>query len=471
MRQAYKADTLEGVIENFELSGLEADSPFYVDIDVARNGEGVASVRQRIVRELQRCSKYNQQQPDQYQYRKLLFVGHKASGKTTELHRIHKELEGQYETIFVGNIEQQQDRIAAQPDFLYFIVESLVRYCHAHENFSCATEEQVKRLQQYLQDRIFGQLSQTFENGTASQMGVELGAEADTGKVPFLSVLKLFGSLSAKETLVEEQKQILNKTIRFYINDFVEIANDLLYAMQKEARKSGRMLLLILDGLDKVREQVAEEIFLSTQSFLPKLKISMIVTFPLYLNYSPDYDRAAGPFDGRPYILSVVAVHKRDGSRDSQGIQALQDIVEKRMDVDALLEQPKDLQEAILNSGGNLRDLFTFLREAAVNADIMGREQISSVDLQVAYQQKRNTLERQLVKSYMKTLNEVYHDTEKESIIPDNQSDNTLLLMFNAGLLIEYNGKRWVDLHPLVKQLVSERIQKGSWKVQEGSGV
>ena len=43
MRQAYKAETLEGMIENFELSGLEADSPFYVDIDVARNGEGVAS--------------------------------------------------------------------------------------------------------------------------------------------------------------------------------------------------------------------------------------------------------------------------------------------------------------------------------------------------------------------------------------------------------------------------------------------
>lgn len=454
------ADNLEDVIENFELAGLKADSKFYVDIDRARNGDNRASVRQRIIKELQRCALRNKRDEKERIYKKLLFVGHKASGKTTELHRIKEGLKDDYETIFVANIERQQDRLAEQPDFIYYIVESLIRFCIDNPSFGKEAEAEVKELQRYLKERIFGEMIESTETLFGSEFEAEAGAEAG---FPF-SLLKIFSKLSVKETLAEEQKRQLNIRIHNNIDDFMEIANAILDRMQIEARRNGKMLLLILDGLDKVSEPVAEKIFLSTQSFLTKLNCSMIVTFPLYLNYSPKKDQAVAPFDASPFVLSVVTVHERNGKPCESGVNALRSIMEKRMLVDELFENPEDVQQLILNSGGNLRDLFTFIRDAAINADIFDREKIATSDLEITYQSKRSDLSRQLVKSYINVMNQVYWDVEKDSIIAENPEDNTLLVMFNAGLLIEYNGKRWVDLHPLVKQLILERRENGTWQ-------
>lgn len=453
------ATNLRQVTRNFTLSSLKADSAFYVDIDEARNGDDIASVRQRIVIELEDCADMNLEETEEYIYKKMLFVGHKASGKTTELHRIEDAVKDCYETIFIENIEQQQDRLAKQSDFIYYIVEELIRVCEKNECYGHSVEKEANELLHYLRELVYSVFSETTVTSIDFGIEAEAGAEAST---PFKSILNLFVKLKAKEGFDSEKKTSVDTTVLVFMNDFIKIANSILKRMQIEARKKGKMLLIILDGLDKVSETIAEEIFLSTESFLTKLNCSMIVTFPLYLNYSPKADQAIGYFDGC-FILSMVPVHERNGEDCERGIMALREIIERRMDIDKIFTNPKDVKKIILNCGGNLRDLFTFIRKAAINARAKGRAQITTSDLESAYMEKHGELDKQLVKSYVPVLNQVYWDKEKESIIAENPKDDTLLMMFNAGLLIEYNGKRWVDLHPIVFQLISERIKKHTW--------
>lgn len=458
-----KASCLEEVIDNFELHGLAAESPFYVNVDEARNADtaqGTPSVRQQIVHKLKQYSRRNRGDIDEFQFCRLLFVGHRGCGKTTELHRVQKAVESQYETIYVSNIEQQEGRLTTQADFIYFIMEEVVGFCKKHPDYAQVAEKEINALFLHLKDTIFGTVSKRIQIQDNAVLGLEANASTEVG---VWNIFKLFGRIRSKATFTTEQTKVFNSTIQYYIRDFIQISNQILMKMQSKARENNKMLLLILDGIDKVREDVANNIFLAPESFLPLLKCSMIVTFPLYLNYSPEYNRAVSPFTDPPYILSMIPVRKVNGEPYEDGIKALTDVIEARMDVNALIESRDVLRTAILTSGGNVRDLFTFIRKSAENADILGYEKVREHDLQGRYREKWNELERQLNKSYVPMLDQIFNDTRKCAILSQTQEDKTLLHLFDAGLVMEYNGKRWVDLHPLLKTHIEGWMTDGSW--------
>ena len=187
----------------------------------------------------------------------------------------------------------------------------------------------------------------------------------------------------------------------------------------------------------------------------------VIVTFPVSLKYSPRAKMGVDKYDGT-YMLSMIKVHERDGSPCREGVYAMRKIVECRMDTKLLLENPvKNLDRAIQMSGGNVRDLFGFFTYAATNARTCGREKIKTQDLELAFDNLRSDLRRSFTKEYLPVLKEVYEDTSKESVIMQDPEDDILKKLFGADLLIEYNGKRWCDLHPLVREIVEKMISEG----------
>ena len=109
------------------------------------------------------------------------------------------------------------------------------------------------------------------------------------------------------------------------------------------------------------------------------------------------------------------------------------------------------LDAAILMSGGNLRDFFRLLTIAAENAVIFEKERVEEDDLVNAMNHVRSDYIRSYTKSYLPILKEVIESGEKDVAFRENPQDDTLLNIFNSGLLIEYNGVRWCDVHPLIR--------------------
>ena len=72
----------------------------------------------------------------------------------------------------------------------------------------------------------------------------------------------------------------------------------------------------------------------------------------------------------------------------------------------------------------------------------------------------RTGYERSYTKSYLPIMKEILESEEKDVAVRENPEDDTLLNIFNAGLLIEYNGVRWCDIHPLMRDYIKRQVDQ-----------
>lgn len=478
-KKEIQAQDFEGLIANLNLhSDLVPDSLFYVDVDQARNAPGDASVRQLLVRTLRFRARVNNADTDEFVYDKLLLAGHRASGKTTELRKVAKELEDCYHVIYVSNIERQASRFEEEQDFLYYLIDYVIASVKDDPLLSDAVIRDVERLYKYLEDSIFSVVEEERLVSFDHSINIEVGAEAKASL--FAAIAGVFAKLSGKAGFEESTKETITKSIKNNFFEFMDYANSILLHINTALHEHGKMLLLILDGLDKLDEEKAKPLFLNADVMLPQLECSMIVTFPIYLLYSPNKNKATAPYDREPYVLSMIKVHDKDGKPYLPGIKAMRDIAGRRFNAGKLLgrefsfEKNPDIEfdykslldfngvldVAIMMSGGNLRDFFRLLTSSAENAVIFGKEVVSDVDLVNAMNLARTDYIRSYTKSYLPIMKAILESEEKDVAVRENPQDNTLLNIFNAGLLIEYNGVRWCDIHPLIRNYIKRQVEQ-----------
>jgi hypothetical protein len=478
MRKEEQAQDLESLIANLNLhADLAPDSSFYVDVDRARNAPGDASVRQKIVRTLRYCAeKKNSAYADEFFYEKLLLAGHRASGKTTELRKIADDLKDCYHVIYIANIEKSKSRCGTEQDFLYYLMDYVIASVKGNEVLSRAVVRDVEKLYRYLEDSIFSVVKEERLVTFNHSIDIEAGAEAKFSL--FSEIAKVFAKLAVKAGFDEQTKETLTKSIKNNFQDFMEYANAILLHINTELHKEGKMLLLILDGLDKIEEEIAKPLFLNSEVMLPQLACSMIVTFPIYLLYSQNRLAAIASYDREPFVLSMIKVHDREGKPYMPGIEAMRKIAEKRFNTETLLSANFDfdkypdakfdtsmipdyrgiLDVAILMSGGNLRDFFRIFTKAAENVVIFQGEQILENDIINAMNAISSDYAKSFASNYAPLLREVLESKEKDVAVRATPEDDTLLNIFSSGILIEYNGVRWCDVHPLALSFVKRQI-------------
>ena len=476
-----QAQDLEGLIANLNLhSDLKPGSSFYVDVDNARNAPGDASVRQLLVRTLQYRAKTNGIDADGFAYEKLLLAGHRASGKTTELRKVAKELEDSYYIIYVSNIERLASRFEEEQDFLYYLIEYVISSIKDDKVLSNSVVRDLKKLYKYFEDKIFSVVQEEKLIVFNRAADIEAGVDAESKASLFAAIGSIFTKLSAKAGFESNTKEKITKSIKNNFQEFMDYANSILRHVNTELRKQGKTLLLILDGLDKLDEDRAKPLFLNSDVMLPQLECSMVVTFPIYLLYSPNKNIATAQYDRDPYVLSMIKVHDKDGKPYLPGIIAMREIARRRFNTDTLLSKEFSfdkypeasfdyhslpdyngvLDVAIMMSGGNLRDFFKLLTSSAENVVIFGKDMITDEDLVNAMNRLRSEYIRRYTKSYESIMTEVLESKEKDIVVRENPQDDTLLNIFNAGLLIEYNGTRWCDIHPLMRDYIRRRIDR-----------
>jgi hypothetical protein len=99
----------------------------------------------------------------------------------------------------------------------------------------------------------------------------------------------------------------------------------------------------------------------------------------------------------------------------------------------------------IEKTGGALRDLFDAIRQSATYASRRKADSISMDDAVLALEEIQSEITRRIEKKDYDFLKDIYNGNRRG--ISDRKA---LLGMLLAGVVLEYNGKRWCNLHPLV---------------------
>lgn len=428
-----KAERFEEMISVFDAMPLNQDNfkDFFVDTSRIRS---VISARSEIITTL----KYGINP-----YTKILLMGHKGSGKSTEMVKISEELKDQYEIINFS-IAQDVELIGIQYiDVIFAVMSQIIEYLSASPSVMVKPDI-LEKLTDYWKKEV------TLEIVNDDFAGAEAGGEA---KLSFLKQISVYGKGIFKTST--ESKKKIRKEIEPKISYLIALINEVLEDLNSQLKENGgKELLVVIEDLDKLDIADAKQLFFFHRQTLLSLHLKMIFSFPIYMAYTTEFGAISDEFD-KAVLYSMIKVNNSDGTRNEEGISILKKIVYKRMDPD--LVSNSALEYMILKSGGAIRDLFTMLTDCAIfeiskeNPDPT-QAAISDEDAHLAVKRLKSTYER-YIKSpeQFERLIAIYHDPHPEN------TDEILSELLKTLCVIEYNGERWCGVHPVLVDFLKEK--------------
>ena len=437
-----KAESVDQIFQCFRNQALQPDEldAYYVEADEARGG---TPVRRRIIRQLE---------ANQDDKNHLLLVGYKGCGKSTELNHLQKELDDRFLIINYSVMSELDPQHLNYIELFIVTLEKL--FDLASEKGYKVSEEYLKRIQHWLSSKEIEDIKDKYISGEA-----EAGSESEIG-IPFLQKFFLKFRLSAKSS--RSLKETLKTNIEPKLSDLIDHCNTLIQEINSQIRAERKYgLLIIIEDLDKIPIDRAEDLFFNYANQLTQLKANIIFTFPITVYYHIRFNQIQPYF--KAFELPMIKTHTREGTPFQMGIDLLKSIVERRMDL-SLFESTDLLELLIEKSGGCIRDLFRMVTESAEQALDYERDKITAQDCERAVMTLRRDYENTIAdnrrggmvieaQAYYDALAEVVKDATKKP------ANTEVLLDLRQNLcLLGYNGEGWCDVHPVVKDIL---INKG----------
>ncbi len=422
-----KAANLKEMLRSTDLGPLKGENfkKFFVETDEARG-----------VNAALRLSDYfeiNVGEP-----KKVLFMGHRGSGKSTELYRFSEYLKEEFRIIHFSVKEVADTADLNYTDLIFIVLQAL--YDQAEKDGLSVNEHVLANLDHYWRDE---KLIERLKIETAD---VEASAKAKGG---FWSLISLH--IRGAFRIGSETKTVVREHIRPRLSQLLVGVNDLIADITRKYAVQGKTPLIIIEDLDKVDLPVAEELFLDRKNVLTSFDIHMIYTFPIFLHYSSKFNEIERAFDSHE-LLSVIKVKDKTGQPFEPGRKAIREILEKRFDLSLIAEDARE--DLIEKCGGSLRHLFQILQNAVLDQRVRDREarQIDKAAVESAFRKLRNYFERTLTSEHMEILKAVHESPDKKPAANDDLKE-----MLNCMAVIEYNGDRWCDLHPAVAEILADK--------------
>ncbi|MEZ4935176.1 MAG: AAA family ATPase [Saprospiraceae bacterium] len=438
-----KAESLSEIYQAFKGEPLGMDDmAFYREANAARGG---FEPRRQVARFLK-------QNPHTSEH--ILFVGYKGCGKSTELNHLHKDI-GEEFLVLNFSIEDELDPVHLNYIEL-FIVAMEQLFSAAQKHNIKISKEYLKSIQHWIATKEIEEIKEKYNIGVE----LEAGAEGTIG-IPYLQ--KFFAKFKATAKSSRSLKESIKKNIEPKLSELIGHCNTLINEISiKLSQISKKDLVIIIEDLDKVPFDRAEDLFLNYANQLTQLNTNVIFTFPIGLYYSTRFNQIK-PYFSTIYELPMIQVSNKDGSKNESGYKVMHDIVKARMNIETLFSETSILDEMIFYSGGCLRDLFLMIWKASEFAQDFERDAIEAKDWHMAFQRLKqeyeanladNTIDGKLypVEGYYKILVELAQSPIKKV---DN-TEEALHLRQNLCIL-GYNGEGWQDVHPIVRKILEER--------------
>ena len=370
-----------------------------------------------------------------------LFIGHAGVGKTTELYRLkHIAEEKGFLTCF-GRCDIDLDSGDIEyTDILFYILDLLVN--KACEDGLKISDNVVKKIENYWNNdtELIETISMQGETEISFDAGTEIGIKKVIQLLAGVKAILKNSAESKKEirTQIEPRSSELINQIKKVIE---EIRNQL------ERKKRPEIPFVILDGLDKIPLEQARKIFQENGSRFQGLQIHLLVTFPISLSYTPEYKDIQVWFPNPEKLPMIKIRNWQQGAYQedyTEGIDTIKSIIEKRAELSLFTDDA--LNRLIKDTGGYIRDLFRCICDSALRARLRKSKVIELEDINKALA----VLESDINGRYSDTLIGKMEDIYKGNKHVSSSEEITTLLQI--GAVLEYNGSRWCDLHPLVEK-------------------
>jgi hypothetical protein len=406
---------------------LQPTDPRFVDVDDVRG----RPLRKYVLKLLQSADSAER-------YAKLAVVGHRGSGKSTELNRAEAELkEHGYVTLWASVNENLDPREISFSDIIRLIILLL------DDQFGQETQNHpsVKQAFDNVRD-WFKEVSKSFTSEIESAK--ELGMKARIGGPASASGLVVkteLGELSAAISVVRrsegKERTEIRETFERYNNQLVENLNSLVRAVT-EVCCPEKSLVIILDNVDKYEPAVVNDAFLRNSDLLREVDCHLVFTIQSSLLYKPvedTVDQCFTKFD-LP-MLPIFVKHTRELNLDV--VERIREAVYRRVPKELFTDE-ETVNELIKASGGCWRDLLRLLQEALLSTDA----RIGPSEVKTAVQQVAQTY-RRLLRSREDLLALAKVHLEHPAL-----SDEETRYLLHHLCVLSYNGEGWYDIHPLL---------------------
>ena len=359
---------------------------------------------------------------------KLLFVGHRGNGKSTEIAKLAEELGSGFEPILFHALEATGRTNLEYEDLMLAIVSRTIRHCIDHKLAQRPLLEPVGEKWQQLKSWWTGMVAGANLVSTTEQE-LSLGAE-------------LAGSLAKIEIGVKQSTQT-REALKLQVNrQMPELLGYLNWVIEEAEKKSGRRLLLVVEGLDKVDLAAAREIFRDHAPTITAPKAHMIFTFPLALRHSDDFYSISTSFSKTHFLPNFCINRPHSATPDPDGRGRLRQLVLARAE-EALFAEAA-LDELVFLSGGLPMILVELVQSAALYAIARKAGVIELDDVQRSARDLRHNLFAPLTREARNVLKARHADRSFSNDDIEQQ------LTFMGGLVEYPNEIQWCDAHPLL---------------------
>lgn len=427
MKYANTVSEMLNVFENRPLKISELDE-FYAKTMKVRTGDEYQSPILDIYDACETPSECNV----------FLLLGHRGCGKSTELNEMASWLEK--DGYQVTSIPCGQDMDPNNPDFSDLLILMGDALQSIAQEQGCHVGEELRRtLAEFWDDT---DVQTTRKIGASAEVTASIGAETPT----LLEIIKM--SLRAKSSLRfnEERRTVIRERVSNRLSDWTAAVNELADLITE--KMEGRQPVLIFEDVDKWDAAAAWSAFGDHAGSLSAPTFPVIYTFPIALSYYPRFHEMEGSFQTKTFPM--IKVERLEGGRCDEGYATITNIVEKRARLD--LFEKDVLDYAIGKTGGSLRELFKVIMAAATRARRRRSATIDREDVRLALEDIKSRLTRTIERKNYAFLADIAKGNKTRI-----ENRDMLLEMLQAGVVLEYNGERWHNVHPLVTEFLKEQ--------------
>ncbi len=370
----------------------------------------------------------------------FLLLGHKGCGKSTELNHMSARLRQEGYQVFT--IECGVDLDLNNPlyaDLLILMGEALLKIA---DRTGCELDAGIVQTV-----REFWSIEEEKCTTVAgsSTLQVESGASSKTPGI-LGSLLKVFLKIKADLKFNEENRNIYREKVAKRAGDWIFVLKGI--ADKITDTLEGKQPIIIFEDLDKLNPEDAWKVFYNYAKTLTGVPIPIIYTFPIALSYDPRFAALESFFT--PKTLPMIKLENIDGSPNQSGYDTILSIIQKRTHKELFAD--KVLELLIFQTGGSLRDLFFAINSSSQRAVRRKSTTIELEDAERALEQLKTSLTRRIEQKHYSFLADIFNGNRER--IPDREM---LLEMLQANTVLEYNGKRWHNVHPLVVKFLKDQ--------------
>ncbi|MBI5185240.1 MAG: hypothetical protein HZA01_05885 [Nitrospinae bacterium] len=380
---------------------------------------------------------------------KLLFAGHRGSGKSTELNRLRRMIRGEYFTITFSVRDELDIYNIDYIDLIFTLMEKI---------FSEGKRAGYIRNQKLIEN-IHSWLGETTEiklEETAYGMEIATGVKAGGGLLE--NIFGLIAEVKNHFKMSGKTQTEMRRKIEPGISALKNYCNLLINEMELSLKKENKSLLIIIEDADKLECGKARDIFYEHSGILSEVNTRMIFSIHIFFLNSPFYKNLESKYE--KVTFPMIKINNRDGSPSKEGRDILEAIVGKRMDLSLMDGDARKL--ALEKSGGNIRDLFKIIENASMAGKSKKESTIKRDKIEYGIDKVKADYNRTIVdvneSGFEVTASALYERLVK--IHRDNnkilEMDNPILVLLNTQAVLEYNGRQWFDIHPIVVDLLRD---------------